>query len=349
MERIERTEKKRLVRTVKQLLSVTALLVFLAVAVGCSAEKSEDSKESKESASENASSEEIAGDAKNPTAENPFADDVASGGIVSSLRLTPEEFPHVDGSALTAPFSEAVAAAVMVLPPEEARLYVLHSKAQEAYANLINGRADLIFATPPTEAELAYAKEQKTELRLMPIMRSTLTFFVNKSNPVEDVHADEIVGIYSGEIKNWKELGGADAEIRAYQRPESASSQTGILELVMKETPIAPASAEMIYAEPNDIVNAVASFENAEFAIGYSYYRQSMDVQSGGKIKYLRIDGVAPDEKNVVDGSYPFVSTIYMALRQNEPADSAASRLAEWISSDEGKALAKKEGYTSMQ
>ncbi|MDR2295309.1 MAG: substrate-binding domain-containing protein [Clostridiales Family XIII bacterium] len=349
MERIEKEEGKRVVRNIKRLLSITALLVFLVFAVGCAAKESTEPKESENGASESASATDLTEDTGNPASESPFPDDSAAGGIAASLHLTPEEFPRVDGVALTAPFSEAVAATILRLPLEEARLYVLHSKAQEAYANLINGRADIIFATPPTEAELAYAKEQETELRLMPVLRSALTFFVNANNPVEDVRADEIVGIYSGEIKNWKDLGGADAEIRAYRRPESTSSEAGMLELVMREKPLAPVAPEMVYAEPRDIVNAVASFEHAEFAIGYSYYRPSMDAQSNGRIKYLRIGGVAPDERNITDGVYPFVSTIYMALRQEEPADSAASRLAEWILSEEGRAVAEKEGYTPMK
>jgi phosphate transport system substrate-binding protein len=344
MERMEKKEQKWAVRNAKRLLLSMTLLCFLVAAAGCTAKESKDSKGSEEGASESASATDITGDTESPAAESPVTGEFASG-----LRLMPEEFPHVDGSALTIPFSETMAATVMNLPVEEARLYVLHSKAQDAYANLINGRADIIFATPPTEAELAYAKEQEVELKLTPILRSTLTFLVNAKNPVEDVSAEDLVNIYSGKVGNWKDLGGNDAEIFAYLRPENSSSQAGMLELVMKGTPIASASAEMICEESNDVVNAVTSFAHAEAAIGYSYYYYTMNAQSGDKIKYLKIDGVAPDEKSAADGSYPFVSTIYMALRQDEPADSAASKLAEWVLSEEGQNVAEKEGYIPMK
>ncbi|MDR2770970.1 MAG: substrate-binding domain-containing protein [Clostridiales Family XIII bacterium] len=272
MERIEKKKQKCSVRDAKRLALFAVLLCLLASLIGCGAKE-----EPKEDAGESTSAADFADDAESPAAEAPVAGDSAPG-----LRLAPEEFPHVDGSTLTIPFSEAMAATVMGLPLEEARLYVLHSKAQDAYANLITGRADIIFALPPTEAELAYAKEQEVQLRLTPILHSTLTFFVNAKNPVDSVRLDDIVGIYSDKIKNWKDLGGGDAGIRAYQRPENSGSQRGMLAFVMKETPIAPVPAEMIYAGPEDIINAVASFQNAEFAIGYSYYYHAMDAQSDG-------------------------------------------------------------------
>jgi phosphate transport system substrate-binding protein len=338
MERIEKKEQERNMRKVKRFLLIATLFGLLAVAAGCTAQESKE----KGGASENTSASDLAVDAENPTAENPAS------GSVPSLRLTLEEFPHMDASALTLPFAEAVTAAVTGLPLEEARLYVLHNKTYDAYVNLIDGRADLVFAAPPGEAELAYAKDQGVELKLTPILYDAFVFFVNAKNPVDGVGLDDLTGIYSDRIKNWQELGGDDAEILACQRSEHSSSQEGMQNLVMKELPIAQTPEGNIYNEMSDIVSAVASFENAEAAIGYSYYCYAMDEQGDGKIKYLKVNGIAPDEKSVADGSYPLVSTIYIALRQDEPADSAASKLAEWVKSAEGQMLAEKKGYVPI-
>jgi phosphate transport system substrate-binding protein len=336
MECIEKKEQKWFICKTKLLLLIAILLFFSMGFIGCGAKESE--KDTKESASADIPNDE----------ESPAADAPAAVNPMLNLRLTPGEFPHVDGSTLTIPFSEAMAATVMNLPLEEARIYVLHSKAEDAYANLITGKADIIFAPPPTEAELVYAKEQEVQLRLTPVLHSTLTFFVNAKNPVEDISLNELADIYSGKIKNWKDLGGPDAEIRAYQRPENSGSQMGMLEFVMKETPIASVPAEMIFAGPEDIVNAVAAFENAEFAIGYSYYH-AMNVQNDSRIKRLKINGVALDEKSVADGSYPLASTIYMALRQDEPESGTASKLAAWVLSEEGRSVAEREGYVPIR
>ncbi|MDR1573871.1 MAG: substrate-binding domain-containing protein, partial [Clostridiales Family XIII bacterium] len=237
MERIERNEKEKVLRGVKRFLLAFALFCLLIGAIGCTAHDSAG-EEGEDAATE------IDGEAEG----TPIAAGPAPG-----LYLPPEKYPRVDGSTLTIPFSEAVAATVMDLPSEEARLYVLHNKTHEAYMNLIDGNADIIFATPPSEEELAHAKERGVELRLIPILNDAFVFFVNAENPTDDVNRDALVGIYSGKIKNWSELGGEDAPINAYQRPENSGSQTGLIDLVMKGTPLAPAPTEKVFAEMGDI------------------------------------------------------------------------------------------------
>ena len=251
------------------------------------------------------------------------ADGENTGGVTETpaaatgLRLTPEEYPRVDGSTVTIPFSEAVAAAVMGLPIEEARLYILHNRTDPAYMNLIDGDADIVFATPPSEAVLAHAEQQDVELEVIPILRDGLVFFVNAKNPVDGLRLEEIVDIYSGKLTNWKELGGDDAEILAYQRPESSGSQTGMIALVMKETPLAPAPREPVRADMGGIIDAVAAYENAASAVGYSYYYYTRNMLGDDSIKYLRIDGVSPSEESIAGGAYPLVSDICMALRKD--------------------------------
>jgi phosphate transport system substrate-binding protein len=335
MECTEKKEQKRNTYTAKKFLLISAAFGLLALVVACTAPESKE----KEEADRSVATADIAADVENPATENPTAENPAIG-----LRLMPEEFPRVDASAQAMSFSETIAAAVMDMPLEEARLYILHNEISDAYMNLIDGRADIIFAASPSETELLYAKEQNVELRLTPILYSAFVFFVNAKNPVDGVNLADIVGIYSDKVKNWNEIGGIDAEIRAYRRPANSADQTAMQKLVMKETPMAETPAEGVYKDMSDIVSAVASYDYAEFAIGYSYYDYAMNAQSTGKIKYLNIDGVAPDEMSISNGDYPLVSTIYMALRQDEPADSVASRLAEWVMSAEGQAVAEKGG-----
>jgi phosphate transport system substrate-binding protein len=215
--------------------------------------------------------------------------------------------------------------------------------------NLIDGYADIIFVTPPSDDELAYAKEQGVELDLIPMLHDGFVFFVNAKNPVAGLRLDQIKDIYSGKLKNWKDAGGADAEIRAFQRPENSGSQTGMLELVMKGTPLEEAPSEKVFTEMGGIVDAVAAYENAESAIGYSYYYYTRNMWGDSQIKYVKIDGVTPDAAGIADGSYPLVSTTYMVLRKDAPADGAARKLADWILSDEGKAVAEGAGYVPIR
>jgi ABC-type phosphate transport system substrate-binding protein len=119
--------------------------------------------------------------------------------------------------------------------------------------------------------------------------------------------------------------------------------------LVMKGKPIAPAPKERVIAEMSGVIDAVAHRADANDAIGYSYYYYAKNMWSDELIKYLEINGVAPSMESIADGSYPLSSTIYMAIRQDEPPDSPASRLAEWILSDEGQAVAERVGYVPIR
>ena len=159
---------------------------------------------------------------------------------------------------------EAVAAAVIDLPIEEARQYIFHNTTHNAYVNLIEGNADIIFVTPPSEEELAYAEKLGVELEVIPMLRDGFVFFVNENNPVNNVAFQDIVDIYSGTITNWKQLGGEDKEIIAYQREENSGSQTGMLKRVMKDTPMMEAPKEFAggYREPLQIS---LDFEEIEY------------------------------------------------------------------------------------
>jgi phosphate transport system substrate-binding protein len=262
------------------------------------------------------------------------------------VNLTTKNYPIIDGSTFLIPFSEAITGAVLNLPPEEARLYVKHNRTDMAYVYLVDKKSDIIFVTPPSRDELKYAEDNGVELELYPLIKDGFVFFVNSNNPVDDLSASSIVGIYSGEITNWKELGGLDAKIKPFQRPVNSGSQTAMLDLVMKNKDLMePPEPNMRYGIMSEIVSSVASFDNGADAIGYSYYYYTQNMWSEDEINYLKIDGVAPDNASITDGSYPFVATMYIVLRKDEPADSPARKLANWILSDEGVKVTKEAGY----
>ena len=149
---------------------------------------------------------------------------------------------------------------------------VTHSKTHNAYVNLINGDTDLILVTYPSEDEQKLAQEKNVELEIVPIVKEAFVFFVNKENQIDNLSLEQIKQIYSGKITNWKEVGGPDAKITAYQRPANSGSQSGMLELVMKNTKIMEAPKENIASGMADIIDVISDYNNKDTAIGYSYY-----------------------------------------------------------------------------
>ena len=95
------------------------------------------------------------------------------------------------------------------------------------------GAADLLLVYAPEASALEYAEDMGVELLMQPITRDALVFLVNADNPVTSLSQEEAVGIYSGEITNWSEVGGEDRPIVAYQRVEASGSQVMMRAQVM--------------------------------------------------------------------------------------------------------------------
>lgn len=259
--------------------------------------------------------------------------------------FTMETYPRVDGSTVTIPLSEAVAAKLTKQTVDEVRPYILHNKTHQAYVNLIEGSKDLIFVTSPSEEELNLAAEKYVELEVIPIVSEAFVFLTHKDNPVKGLSVDQIKSIYEGKITNWSEVGGPNEAIKAFQRPVNSGSQTGFLELVMKgATPMEPPK-EQIIAEMGMLIDVVASYENKMASIGYSYYYFVVDMWGNEAVKLLEVDGVYPDAESISSKAYPLTTAYYAVIRKDSPKDSPERRVIEYILSEEGQQLMEESGY----
>lgn len=259
--------------------------------------------------------------------------------------FTMETYPRVDGSTVTIPLSEAVAAKLTKQTVDEVRPYILHNKTHQAYVNLIEGSKDLIFVTSPSEEELNLAAEKYVELEVIPIVSEAFVFLTHKDNPVKGLSVDQIRSIYEGKITNWSEVGGPNEAIKAFQRPVNSGSQTGFLELVMKgATPMEPPK-EQIIAEMGMLIDVVASYENKMASIGYSYYYFVVDMWGNETVKLLEVDGIYPDAESISSKAYPLTTAYYAVIRKDSPEDSPERRVIEYILSEEGQQLMEESGY----
>ena len=222
---------------------------------------------------------------------------------------------------------------------------VTHSKTHNAYVNLINGDADLILATYPSEDEKNLAKEKGIELEIVPIVKEAFVFFVNTDNPIENLTLEQVQDIYSGKIKNWKEVGGENEKIIPYQRPENSGSQSGMLSLVMKGKKMMAPTTETISQTMADIVDVISDYTNGKNAIGYSYYYYATTMYTTDKIKLLAINGIDPTYENIKTGLYGIQTAYYAVIRKDEEQNSDARKLLNAMKSERGQNVAKEAGY----
>jgi len=271
------------------------------------------------------------------------------GNATAKPSFTKETYPKVDGSTATIPLSESIAAELLSLTSAEAHSFIKHNATHNAYVNLIGGKADIIFVTEPSQDELKLAKDSGVELEVVPIVKEAFVFLVNKQNPVDALTVKQIQDIYQGTVTNWNQLGGPNKEIIAYQRPENSGSQTIMETQVMKGLKMAAAPTALQPGEMGELIDDIASYDNSDRAIGYSVYYYANSMYSKDTIKFVKVNGIEPNNKSISSGEYPFTSAYYAVLRKTEPAASGARKLLDWILSTDGQKLAEKAGYVPLK
>lgn len=265
------------------------------------------------------------------------------------FRFTRENFPKLDGSTATVPLGQAVAAVLLGESREEASELISFNKTSRAYYNLVDGEADLLIVAEGGEDSYQYRDDHGKTWRMEPVAAETLVFFVNEDNPVDGLTLEQVRKIYSGEITNWKEVGGSDAPIQAYQRPKGGGSQAIMDKEVMGDLPMMePANADYVVGDMIGIIEAVRGWDDRPDAMGYTVYYYADDMGMADGLKLLSIDGVAPNDDTIRSGEYPIRTYYYAVMDADTPEDSPAAILFDWLLSQEGQDLVAHEGYVSI-
>ncbi|MDJ0333381.1 substrate-binding domain-containing protein [Planococcus sp. S3-L1] len=257
------------------------------------------------------------------------------------------EVPIIDGATALYPLFSAFAEATY---PED--LYdpykgpVATTTTPSAYSRLIKGNADVIFAAEPSSGQKKAAEAAGVELELTPIGREAFVFFVNSRNSVTDLASKDIQGIYSGDIENWKELGGKNDEIRPFQRPEDSGSQTMFIKF-MEDQKIKEPETEDLAGGMGGIIEEVASYRNYKNAIGYTFRFYSTQMVRNDKIKLIAVDGIEPNIENIRSGKYPLAAEFYAVTAGTKNTN--VQPFIEWILSEEGQKLVEDTGFVAVQ
>jgi phosphate transport system substrate-binding protein len=216
-----------------------------------------------------------------------------------------------------------------------------------AYECLIRGEADMIFALMPSAEQQEQAAKAGLTLKLTPFAREAFVFVTSAENPVDRLTLAQIRAIYSGQITNWKEVGGTDAPILAFQRPSGSGSQTIMEKTVMQGRHLQEAMEENISMGMGMMLVNVAEYRNLHNALGYSFRYYATELNPVPGLKLLAVDDVAPTLENVRNGRYPLTVEVYMVTAR--PLSENTQKLADWFLSDEGQHFVEKAGYAPIR
>ncbi len=277
-------------------------------------------------------------------------------------------YPCLDGSTVCVPMAAEFARQHLGLTDEQCKNFVDFSTTHYAYEYLI-GRSnlsrtyytpfdqpiyvnfpttDLILATEPSDEELASAKAEGITLVKKPICYDAFVFITHKDNPVESLTVKQIQDIYSGKIKNWKEVGGKDEKIRAFQREKNSGSQTAMENLVMQGTNMIDPIEVTVIEGMGELVDRVAEYQNGTASLGYTYKYYIDTLYKNENIKTIAVEGIEPTDSNIRAEKYPFWTNYYGVIRGGDE-DKTGGKFLDWILSKEGQKCVKQAGYITLK
>ena len=269
--------------------------------------------------------------------------------LPASLSIPIAEYPRIDGSTATIPLSVALIQTITGISVEEAEMRIQHTRTSESFLFLMDGYTDLLLVYNPPAATYEAIESAKVALEMVPIGRDALVFLTNEKNPVQSLTEEQIVAIYSGKIKNWREVGGEDMTIAAFQRNESSGSQALMRKLVMKDEPMAEAPKELVPGEMGMLIDSLAAYNNNRNALGYSVYYYVNNMFSADGIRTMAVNDIPCTNETIRDNRYPFTEDFFAVIRKDEPADSNTRKLFDWITGPEGGRLIENTGYTALR
>lgn len=169
---------------------------------------------------------------------------------------------------------------------------------------------------------------------------------VNTETETEDITIEELEKIYTGEITNWKELGGKDAEITVVSREEGSGTRgafTEITGVLVKddegnETDNTTADA-LVQPSTGSVIKTVSSTPDS---IGYVSLAAVSD-----EVKALKVEGVEASKDTVLDGTYK-ISRPFVYVTGNDISESAKAFI-DFVLSDKGQELVEENGFIPVQ
>ncbi|MBI3871724.1 MAG: phosphate ABC transporter substrate-binding protein, partial [candidate division Zixibacteria bacterium] len=207
-------------------------------------------------------------------------------------------------------------------------------------AALINGSTDVCQASRAMKpAERTKLKERYYTLGTeIVVAKDGLSIYLNESNPVEQLTQAQVRAIYTGDVTNWKDVGGPDAQIVLYGRENNSGTYVFFKDNVLKGDDFSPATATL--PGTASVVSAVSKDPNG---IGYGGAAYARGVKFCKVAVATGQPAYAPGLETVESGQYPLSRDLYWYTRTKPDGD--IKTLVDWVLSPEGQAIATAAGY----
>ena len=241
------------------------------------------------------------------------------------------------GSTTVQPVAETVAEAFMTLNPDVV-VEVQGGGSSTGVTSAGDGTVDIGNASRNIkDSEL----ETYPELEIFTIAYDGIAIVTNPGIELPSLSIEQVQGIFAGEITNFSEVGGPDAEIIVISREEGSGTRGAFEELVMEANDSEKVITETAILQNSNgsVRTSVAETPNSIAYLSFGYLDDS--------VATVDIDSVEPTVANVLNGTYPIFRPLNM-LTNGTPGELAQAFL-DYILGDAGQAIVVEEGYISVK
>lgn len=217
-----------------------------------------------------------------------------------------------------------------------------------AIDKLLSAEVDMAFLNGVSKELLDSSVEKSgVEITEITIGLDGLAILVNDDNPVKSLSIDQLQGIFSGEITNWKEVGGNDTIIRLYLPSIGAGGRDVFEEVVMRGKPFSSDFKEFSPAWTNsDTYSSIDYWGNSITFASSSFYYLSVIKK---KCHPVAIDGIEPTLQAVKDGSYPLRAPLKMVTRVSLDIAPTTWDVINYALSPAGQQAVEECGYAAVE
>jgi phosphate transport system substrate-binding protein len=204
------------------------------------------------------------------------------------------------------------------------------------FTALLAGESDIAAASRVvSQDELRQAQSRGIEFNVHTIGSYGVAVIVNGGSPIGNLTRDQVRDIFTGVVRNWKEVGGADSPIHLYIRDPISGTYLGFRELAMEDKPYAAKTTA--FTNYDGIIHAVAQDTNA---IGYA----SIALAQKGGVKAVAIRGIIPGELSINEGQYPF-SRVLRLYTNKSKVPTPALDFIRFVQSTRGQEILDQLGF----
>lgn len=198
---------------------------------------------------------------------------------------------------------------------------------------VLEGRCDIGLSSRNLKDE-----EKEKGLEGTTLALDGIAIIVNPANTVSDLDVEKIAKIYTGEIKNWKEVGGKDAEIVLIGREPGSGTRDGFESITDTKD---KCQYRQELTSTGDVITTVGSNPDA---IGYASLASVKDT-----VKAVTVGGVAPSEATIKDGTYVIQRPFVLVTNKDKALSDSAQKFFDYITSDAANKIITDSGVVPVK